>query len=140
MFSVQKQEESSMSQLAKPQSPKSPKSKPSKTPQASNDSLKNAQGLWLDLLRSNKYKQAKGFLKSKEGYCALGLACLAFNQFHNRTERITGHWPEEEVTSWLGLKDSMVFVVQELNDQGTALSYIADIIEETPLLFFAPAK
>lgn len=30
---------------------------------------------WVDALRSGKYKQAKGYLQTNEGYCCLGVLC-----------------------------------------------------------------
>lgn len=48
--------------------------------------------LWIAALRSGKYKQAQGVLKSDTGFCCLGVACdLADPQTWRRME----HYDEE---------------------------------------------
>jgi hypothetical protein len=37
---------------------------------------------WCKALDSGKYKQAKGYLQTKDGYCCLGVACKLFNKNH----------------------------------------------------------
>lgn len=114
--------------------------------------------LWIAALRSGKYKQAKGLLKSNTGFCCLGVACDLINQ--NTWKRIeeydeeTGEsfesddrWytsagndelPEEqdmteEVFQVLAseYKNSRVMdKLAAMNDAGRSFAELADWIEE----------
>lgn len=44
---------------------------------------------WIEALRGGEYQQGKGFLKSKEGFCCLGVLCDVYSK-----ETGQGKWSE----------------------------------------------
>ena len=102
--------------------------------------------LWLEALRSGKYKQGKLYLKKDNKYCCLGVACDLYNKTHkvkvdfvNYTSNIqqpnTGLPPV--VLKWLGLNcpegrfKNNHYLSRE-NDSGASFNKIADLIENNP--------
>lgn len=92
-----------------------------------NLTVEEARKVWIEALRSGKYKQAKRYLKVVEqgetepGYCCLGLACELYQQFEGDL-RVNGGWNPlkgltytsfdsiqnvlpEKVQKWLGIRD-----------------------------------
>src|SRR5437899_9420914 len=70
-------------------------------------SVKNAKK-WAKALRSGEYKQSKGMLNNREGYCCLGVACKIFipeNKLELWNDLIVGNFPEEQKYSPQWLKD-----------------------------------
>ena len=115
---------------------------------------------WLEALRSGKYKQAKGVLKSSDGgYCCLGVVCELYRKtrkkgfihwddegfFHvgDRNSRLTLPVP---VMNWLGLNSHRGEVTSTnclpaYNDEGKTFAEMADIIEQNAgVLFGKKAK
>lgn len=123
---------------------------------------------WVAALRSGKYKQGKGELRTKEdSYCCLGVACDLYQKAHPETQRwIKEEWVQGQqwlfegksgllpasVKEWLGLRtDEGAFydgtpylshkTLTGANDTGDTFEQIADLIESEPDgLFRAPAE
>jgi hypothetical protein len=97
------------------------------------------KALWLDALRSGEYEQAKGYLKTDDGYCCLGVLCdiAVKNKVIPDPIRVTGEsmpgWPAEEpvyvfgedkgyltlpdsVREWAGLDEYNPMVYAEKGD------------------------
>lgn len=57
---------------------------------------------WVDALRSGKYSQDTGVLRSTVGYCCLGVLCDLYRQEHNIQWDFRCHYdiPENEVTKF----------------------------------------
>lgn len=107
---------------------------------------------WLQALRSGKYRQGTGSLKSKSGsYCCLGVLCdLASREGIVSEERrydglplfrsTTNRSDENDLTlpgavaEWAGLRQTAPTVMDKglagLNDGGMSFAEIADLIEE----------
>lgn len=112
---------------------------------------------WLYALRSEEYKQGKGFLRTGDEYCCLGVLCDLYqketgNGFWSGTpeglhyfvigEEDTHRLPPAEVVDWSGMNDSNPVVYATpggryhcnglggVNDGGFSFLQIADIIEE----------
>jgi hypothetical protein len=96
---------------------------------------------WLKALRSGKYKQDTGYLKSPIGYCCLGVAgriCkLTDKQIDgydwlkeniNITEKDLKLVPQELQGS--SLSNGLVEILSLMNDEGDSFKEIADWIEE----------
>jgi hypothetical protein len=49
----------------------------------------NIKDLWITALRSGKYKQSRGFLKTKDGFCCLGVLC----DVYAKTQKKKGFQP-----------------------------------------------
>ena len=112
---------------------------------------------WLEALRGNEYVQAQKALRTKEGFCCLGVLC----DLHSKTGK--GKWEEEKegegnyrytnietgdiysialpttaVSEWAGLGQDVNpdipsqngLSVAELNDLNFTFAQIADIIEK----------
>lgn len=89
--------------------------------------------LWTKALRSGKYKQAKRRLKTKSGYCCLGVLCdvSAFKGWHGIILL------PEEVQEWSGMMSSIgeygefkeANSLTDDNDEGKSFDEIADIID-----------
>ena len=121
------------------------------------------QKLWLDALRSGKYKQTKEVLKDKNGYCCLGVLCQLYNdnvckieepmEYHmiSNSEdmeqgKVCASFDSEcqvlprVVQKWVGLKDSIGRLggcsLTIMNDEGKTLSEIADTIEQNQYKLF----
>lgn len=106
---------------------------------------KEHRRLWVAALRSGKYEQGRGVLRTANNqFCCLGVACDISG---------VGHWSDEReyyagddakyavlprpVMAWLGLRDtggefgrrdSLI----DQNDGGKTFAEIADIIESEP--------
>jgi hypothetical protein len=104
---------------------------------------KRVKRLWLKALRSGKYKQAQGMLKTTSGqdsrYCCLGVLCeVAVAQGVIQTYCATNGLLPDAVEEWAGLQtpdprlgprvDSRN--ASWLNDQGKSFTFIADRIEK----------
>ncbi len=121
--------------------------------------MKKSVRLWIEALRSGKYKQGKNYLKrkTKSGYryCCLGVACELYNKTHKRklkifsrkivgATRVTAFYYDSKeadflprkVQVWLGLvSEDGAFglnTLAEKNDAGMRFKEIADIIESKP--------
>lgn len=107
--------------------------------------------LWLEALRSGKYKQTKRVLKNEEGYCCLGVLC----DLHRKVTKTKGNvWTKDnyylgsnsclskEVRHWAGFdKYSNTSIdikiggeitnLADINDnRDRSFKQIADIIEK----------
>lgn len=115
----------------------------------------NQAMLWVEALRSGKYKQTSGHLKDKRGYCCLGVLCeisgkVSFNKLFNifgnysiGSEKMTTVLPIE-VRNEFGLYDYEGGIpnkcieidgieyecLAEANDKGVPFNKLADWIEE----------
>lgn len=99
---------------------------------------------WMNALRSGEYSQTRGFLRTTEGFCCLGVLCDLYSK-ETETE-----WEEyeyayssfleefatlpEKVMEWSGLKEPNPYFEQvgslaSLNDEGKEFIEIADMIE-----------
>jgi hypothetical protein len=114
----------------------------------------NAQKL-VDALRSGKYEQTTGCLRSEDSFCCLGVACdLAAEDVDggwdgdwfdagsgNRTDSVLS----PVVCEWIGFRyvDGEYYIGREQvnlsgqNDRGKTFAEIADIIESEPKGLFA---
>ena len=118
---------------------------------------KEHRRLWVEALRSGKYAQVTGALKSMRGagMCCLGVACdisglggWETDAFSSEPGYLTETSYEKmklplEVQEWLGLATfwgtfddptatSGTEELYQLNDSGTTFAEIADIIESEP--------
>ena len=112
-----------------------------------------ARKLWINALRSGRFKQTVGYLKTSEGYCCLGVACelyqevvggltVNYNANNNRyTFNDSAAILPKVVREWLGLtEDTGEYVTRsgngtsltEQNDSGLNFDTIANIIEGQP--------
>lgn len=113
--------------------------------------------LWVEALRSGKYRQAKGYLHEGDGsMCCLGVACdisglgkwskdgTVFSYVLH--EAHDARMLPQEVGNWLGLRGKMggftdeagtLKLLSDLNDSGVPFEKIADIIEREPLNFLS---
>jgi hypothetical protein len=83
---------------------------------------------WLAALRSGKYPQGRGFLKSSitGGYCCLGVAREACS-----LEGISGNrLLVSETVSWIFLPERTQGELARMNDAGKDFAAIADYIEQ----------
>lgn len=103
--------------------------------------------LWVEALRSGKYKQVTDALENRHGQCCLGVACrvaidngLALRVNADGAVTYFGDDTAElprAVKEWLGLAtsygrfDDLTSLVA-LNDNGSSFDMIADIIESEP--------
>jgi len=95
---------------------------------------------WVEALRSGEYKQGKSQLKSKKGYCCLGVACKMEGQrifkdkewidpeLSNGLNKYPKHIPSLLIGS--AADNSFVHEVSDMNDNGKTFNEIADWIEE----------
>lgn len=96
---------------------------------------------WVKALRSGKYKQGTGRLRSmSDEYCCLGIACdvsgldkWKYKGFYKYKEGV-GALPIA-VKKWLGLRDRFGSFgkgesLSAMNDNGFLFEEIADVIEE----------
>lgn len=112
---------------------------------------KEIQQKWTTALRSGDYTQDSGKLRSRAGYCCLGVLCELAAQEDvipaaHVEESDDMYWYDGErqflpysVADWAGLDDIDPFVrvddvihdtLSSLNDEGRTFGEIADIIEE----------
>jgi len=92
-------------------------------------------------LRSKKYEQGKGQLRSGNKFCCMGVGCDLFGKENsikwkeNSFMRALRFLPFD-VMRWLGLNDDGGAYLNDkltcLNDDGTTFDRIADIIESEP--------
>lgn len=106
---------------------------------------KEIADMWVEALRSGKYRQGQGGLRSSRGYCCLGVLCdLAtshivlqireFNSvlFYDGAEA----YPPDSVRHWSGLQslagdyDSKKFSLVGQNDGGASFETVAALIEK----------
>lgn len=96
---------------------------------------------WVKALRSGKYQQATGSLKTKSGYCCLGVACkikgarIADLKDHEWIERKGCIDPIvlEKIPDLLkgdSRENEFVKIVADMNDRGKTFTVIADYIEQ----------
>jgi len=98
---------------------------------------------WIKALRSGKYKQTKGKLKGKVGYCCLGVLCEISGKDEFKSKGYLGSFETlpKEVVSWAGMKSRTgCFIINRdyqtseslsnLNDSGIKFKEIARIIHK----------
>lgn len=100
--------------------------------------------LWVDALRSGKYRQATKQLRSGDAFCCLGVACDISGLDRWRSAEMPFYLHENrmlpaEVQKWLGLSGKLGgygvrirTYLADLNDSGKSFAEIADIIESEP--------
>lgn len=85
---------------------------------------------WVEALRSGEYKQGKGHLHSKGGYCCLGVfakAVLGYKDSYLSREK---EGPVGVYTKLEGLLGSRLrATLTDMNDKGKGFNKIADFIE-----------
>jgi hypothetical protein len=96
---------------------------------------------WVAALRSDKYKQGKGYLRSYRGYCCWGVACDIVNSNGWRPSKdagthifeygYDGHQgiPPRNVIEALGVERLGVCAFMSMNDNGVSFKEIANKIE-----------
>lgn len=99
--------------------------------------------LWVDALRSGKYRQTEGGLRDAQGYCCLGVLCdLArkdggpswrVNIFGLREYMGSDALLPSPVAEFVGLTESQQVQISKRNDSGETFRQIADYIEATYL-------
>jgi hypothetical protein len=112
-------------------------------------SQKEAGKAWIKELRSGKYEQGKGVLKTVGGkYCCLGVACELFDKIEEKIDIKEDRYNNHSVFSFDGLHASLPKKVQNWlgidslgrwnswnslakeNDKGIMFPAIANIIEK----------
>lgn len=107
--------------------------------------------LWVEALRSGKYKQGKGRLKFEGDdnvlyYCCLGVACEVYQRNVGDLKEdkdnylfsfdLSQAYLPQKVQEWLSLKTESGAYLSDsltgLNDKGVSFSEIADVIESEP--------
>jgi hypothetical protein len=91
--------------------------------------------LWIEALRSGKYKRGEGALRSEGKHCCLGVLCeLRGVKFNGAQE-----YPNKATQKWAGLSsedpevevEGMVCTsLAELNDAGWTFKRLANLIEK----------
>jgi hypothetical protein len=92
---------------------------------------------WLEALRSGRYKQGRGLLRSsKDKYCCLGVLCNIIDPRKWRQSSIGPYyWDDDcrfifgEALRTSGLDGGMMEQLAALNDCGFSFERIADQIE-----------
>lgn len=104
---------------------------------------------WIDGLRSGRYAQGTGYLRTNTGYCCLGVLCdvkgVAWEEGHKRYAvgfmMPMSAWEPEEYMKWettvlpdplrkeMNLTDSQQVMLTQLNDHGFTFKLIADVLE-----------
>jgi hypothetical protein len=101
---------------------------------------------WVSALRSGEYQQCRGYLRTDNGFCCLGVLCDLYGKENNV------EWQHNEVDGYLYEKHSTVLplsvmewadvdgrsadicnrteTLAKLNDSGSTFNEIADLIEE----------
>jgi hypothetical protein len=109
--------------------------------------------LWIDALRSGKYKQGAGFLRQRGAkYCCLGVACEVYNRNVPKAKRLPvnvsltttvgityygdhGTTMPNVVAAWYGMSTTDILpqtILAGKNDSGETFTAIADYIESQP--------
>lgn len=102
------------------------------------------KALWIEALVSGGYKQAKGSLRTEDGYCCLGVLCDLHSKANtDNSWCATGYASEyrymgfstalpQAVMNWAGVDDQDPTVggamLSNLNDGGTSFAQIAALI------------
>lgn len=88
---------------------------------------------WIDALRSGKYLQIKGALRSRDGlgHCCLGVLCDLIDPagWHLQAHHFENLMPGEKILSEAGLAMDAADKFADMNDDGTPFATIADHIE-----------
>lgn len=107
--------------------------------------VKKVKKLWLEALKSEKYKQGRGALKKKDRFCCLGVLCdLHRIRFKKEKWGKQGKHFEvylgcsielpEAVRKWAKLKERNPIIdsihLSAYNDKGSSFNEIADIIKK----------
>ncbi len=91
--------------------------------------------IWLEALRSGKYKQAEGALQVGDGYCCLGVYCVLNNisfipavidendNPHERNQEVY-----DKLRDLIGFDETETGI--DMNDNGKSFSEIADFLEK----------
>jgi len=107
--------------------------------------LKKVQKLWLEALRSGKYKQAVGQLREGNHFCCLGVLCDLYGKEKGKKWKNVATHPSFlndlhllpfQVIKWCGLKDYDPIGVggkslSTMNDRGKSFKEIADFIDKS---------
>ena len=100
----------------------------------------DAKAAWLEALRSGRYKQGKGYLRTeKDEFCCLGVLCdLGVKKAWDsltapgyRSYNGEGKMPPANVLQAAGLDRNAAGELAEMNDNGCSFEAIAKHIEET---------
>jgi hypothetical protein len=92
---------------------------------------------WINALRSGRFKQGNGCLRSGEGHCCLGVLCEITGNGKNRD--MTNSYPvdsdplganESTVGNFMGLSVKTQFTLARLNDYGHTFEEIANYISK----------
>lgn len=102
---------------------------------------------WIDALRSGKYEQGSGKLRTPNGYCCLGVLCDLYAQEHNTQWEFRGYdenanphpmdywyfedrnyYLPESVMDWAGLKTHNPLVRVDVEDNDEDNGYFQDEI------------
>ena len=92
---------------------------------------------WVEALRSGKYKQAKGVLRSMTGgYCCLGVLCDVYRPSGWQKDglfefdgRVGGSMLPHTMNAPVGLSEDHEGTLVNMNDDGMSFPGIADWIE-----------
>ena len=105
----------------------------------------NIKQEWLTALRSGKYSQAKRSLKTKDGYCCLGVLCdiagegkwrrhqtpdLLVEYFYDGYETSMESLLPSQLMDDLELGDDDAETLWTMNDGGATFLQVADYIED----------
>lgn len=102
---------------------------------------------WLNALRSGEYQQTRGFLRTSEGFCCLGVLCDLYaketgtewgeyqGKFKNSSFLGEIATLPPKVIKWSGIVQANPYFenvgsLVSLNDEGKEFPEIADVIEE----------
>lgn len=116
--------------------------------------------LWVEALRSGKYRQTDAALRRGDGFCCLGVACdisglgewsdtdVDGKVIYRVGEEPAPNYLPKAVVSWLGVAgynprvkvDGGTEVLAMMNDNGSSFTEIADIIESEPEGLLATAE
>lgn len=112
--------------------------------------LTKNQKLWIEALRSGKYKQYRGTLQADDSFCCLGVACKVAEEHGVEVKYYDGYTlyghsllHQKPVQEWLGLFndhgvpiDHSGVSLTSMNDHGASFEEIADIVERYPERYF----
>lgn len=113
---------------------------------------------WIEALRSGRYTQADGRLRTRLGYCCLGVLCDLYNhngwvdggedktdtlsrfKFQDADGNLSSSYLPAEVQDWSGVSmrgdlptsesDELRTTLATMNDNGRSFEEIAQVIEE----------